>query len=1070
MSSDASRRKQRHWGCFVCKNLRNPLRNEKCSVCNSKREVDRFAFRIEDQSFLCRVNTSKSIKTLYIFRVETLECKTVMLKGGSDELRDCVYLTLLGEVTRENCCCSSRSDNIDVLGDGTTLSTLTLTTTDEISTIASTSQRRSSRTLFDQVLQNAGKLAYDASIGQFVHIDTLKLRGDESDNGLIVRDVNYIKFMTREKEEMGKIVAEVRDRRDHPDDSSTASIASAMAKSAAALAEWQGRAPCGLCGVEFPIAQLMGTITNRAVVQWLTSHGVILKPTDSRRLQSKLYDKTKLCLFCTQFFDLNFGDVFDAERAALARATGEPIDVKKGVSKVKRKLQKQISDDTGLQLIEEKLKLEELKHKSKSASVLSQPVVCDGLTRGQREERRKEFIKAKRRFREAALSVSLMAANEMSADENLSFQNPPMSHRSSLSEQPTQCKNGLPRAKSTMLTELLPNDDEQSIKSTIPERGRSKLTLPRKSRSTHSMSRRSVSTCMKNSQSLRRGRSLESSKAKSIDKFSVVLPKRRSVSMNINRPRTDDSRTTDSSAQRSRRKIVQLKSDKFPRAIDERKPSTSKTTNFPADILLQLPKLKPTPLVLVHADGSKSAVASKSLNDTLKRPPPDIVPNARPRAPAIPARRVNKCDKTTSLSKSGARSVSVHEPQARPIKKLARHKNSTHVIAKPDWVMPTALPKSTQRRQSSPQQKQRQEKKQQAPSKRKKLISLVAKAENAYDKRKAKRRSRKKRTIVTAENCIEKESKVAMLKSVVQQPVSEKYSDDFEALEDALPRERIFDDVIYMSEEFESVDDHPATDDFASVSIHTADNDTLYENDEFETDDAPLPRHSTSEPVAAESREQPSEIERALPQHHSLKSESPAFIMTTIDAEGKYHFQMKASSPQQRLRAIASRDGKSIMPIFAMSPPSSAGFSLLYSPPGSSKFRRQADSRETNYLEIIGAETSSGTIRRGSEGRVKRQSSKSRQLRDTVIGGASRKQEEAYTDSKLKQRAYQVETSIATRLPEKFVEIKSEIQGKPTSLDIQIMRQAGEVVSKPKKEDPLDAFTKKMNQRRNTRF
>ncbi|RYY68922.1 hypothetical protein EON63_24265 [archaeon] len=84
------------------------------------------------------------------------------------------------------------------------------------------------------------------------------------------------------------------------------------------------RIPCALCDHVFPLSQLVGKISLQAVCNWKNAHNVSTAPsevvyTEDKSVYLRALDSVKrlqivsLCVFCTQFFDVNMGDYIEPE-------------------------------------------------------------------------------------------------------------------------------------------------------------------------------------------------------------------------------------------------------------------------------------------------------------------------------------------------------------------------------------------------------------------------------------------------------------------------------------------------------------------------------------------------------------------------------------------------------------------------------------------------------------------------------------------------------------------------------------------------------------------------------------
>ena len=67
------------------------------------------------------------------------------------------------------------------------------------------------------------------------------------------------------------------------------------------------RTNCGLCELELPLSQLLGRITFKAISYWKQQRGAPISANDVRMTSTKVFNATPICLFCTQYFDEDFG-------------------------------------------------------------------------------------------------------------------------------------------------------------------------------------------------------------------------------------------------------------------------------------------------------------------------------------------------------------------------------------------------------------------------------------------------------------------------------------------------------------------------------------------------------------------------------------------------------------------------------------------------------------------------------------------------------------------------------------------------------------------------------------------
>ena len=292
--------KKRYWGCLVCKSLKNDIRNSNCSFCGSKRAVERFCVVVNDMTYMCRVHLEKSFPILSMVTIcndgrENFD--KIRLPLISENLKECVHAAIVGRICEEKAESTGEEKSQDI---DSTSSRLEKQHTE--------SENLEALDLFHKVLKAGESYAYDGTIGQYVHVDTLGSRSSD-DAAYIHSDLLYLKLMRREKTEMCKIVQETLDRRN------TDNYANAIDATADRLREWKGTAPCALCEVHFPVGQLLGSISFKSVAKWKADHNVTTL-CDMKLSRSTAYDSTRVCLFCAQFFDASCTRAFEVEKEA----------------------------------------------------------------------------------------------------------------------------------------------------------------------------------------------------------------------------------------------------------------------------------------------------------------------------------------------------------------------------------------------------------------------------------------------------------------------------------------------------------------------------------------------------------------------------------------------------------------------------------------------------------------------------------------------------------------------------------------------------------------------------------
>lgn len=98
---------------------------------------------------------------------------------------------------------------------------------------------------------------------------------------------------------------------------------------------------CSLCEREYSTDNLPGRVSYRTILQWKLEHEVpnIQNLTSKHKSFTKLYDVSYLCVFCTQFFNYQFGKFVDIDKleksvSAHSRPESQDVDVKYSTAKI----------------------------------------------------------------------------------------------------------------------------------------------------------------------------------------------------------------------------------------------------------------------------------------------------------------------------------------------------------------------------------------------------------------------------------------------------------------------------------------------------------------------------------------------------------------------------------------------------------------------------------------------------------------------------------------------------------------------------------------------------------------
>lgn len=310
--------KRRYWGCFICKSLKNLVTSNICQYCQAIRSQDRFVIHRNHCLYICKVFTEKIFPLVSICKVNERNEESygkVRLKLNADTLLECMNDAIL-DFDSENFLTIRNMKSEESNGTAPLEDERSLCSSSSPRTNPTSATEDQSLDLFHRVMKNGENYAYDGNIGQYVHIDTLKDRVVDGTGNVVnvSRDLNYLKFMKREKHEMTKIVEETIQRRNDEYVENVIDITHDTLK------EWKGKVPCSLCEHPFPPSQLLGTISLNTLLNWRSDH--LHQPVEqdppSKSSLLKKYQMVKLCVFCSQFFDENFSHSLDVEMEANA--------------------------------------------------------------------------------------------------------------------------------------------------------------------------------------------------------------------------------------------------------------------------------------------------------------------------------------------------------------------------------------------------------------------------------------------------------------------------------------------------------------------------------------------------------------------------------------------------------------------------------------------------------------------------------------------------------------------------------------------------------------------------------
>jgi hypothetical protein len=172
------------------------------------------------------------------------------------------------------------------------------------------SSNGSPQLLFNRVMAQGKNLVYDLNIGRYIPRSTLITPSENgSDSGRFVEDLGYVKKMKEAGVAMKKIVQEALILRADFNKNPKFKPPS----------EEEPRQNCGLCMYTFPIVALQGRVPFKTAANWRADRGDPISSTDLRFDNKRAYDHVKLCLFCLQQFDADFGINLDEAKIEIEK-------------------------------------------------------------------------------------------------------------------------------------------------------------------------------------------------------------------------------------------------------------------------------------------------------------------------------------------------------------------------------------------------------------------------------------------------------------------------------------------------------------------------------------------------------------------------------------------------------------------------------------------------------------------------------------------------------------------------------------------------------------------------------
>ena len=368
------------WGCLVCHNRYVQGSEAQCPICHAPRPQDRFAINLEGRYMLCHVETVNLRCVAHVYTVHPTKLAHDSFKiplKDKDGLTDkeCTIQESLVESILEYWDARKQKSPTKVR-DKQSKSTPKSCLESPIANVFD-SLFNGEVSLFDRVMRDANETAYDARIGQYISKGTLspnkgetkegfdgsgssppsgsKLAGcttcgdEDGDTGTgmnvssssvmataarsaeqtipgvpktrqhesIKTELSYVQSMQRERTVMKQTVQELVNRRQK------AFLYDSSADLDLQQSERDRRVQCPSCERLYPVSQLLGCTSFRAVAKWRAEHNAPILPSDHRLDAGRINDAVRLCIFCTQFFDgSSAADLVDARAMLRDPAVG----------------------------------------------------------------------------------------------------------------------------------------------------------------------------------------------------------------------------------------------------------------------------------------------------------------------------------------------------------------------------------------------------------------------------------------------------------------------------------------------------------------------------------------------------------------------------------------------------------------------------------------------------------------------------------------------------------------------------------------------------------------------------
>jgi hypothetical protein len=246
------------WGCFVCKNRRNDARSAKCGTCGRARQSMRHAVEVQGRLYLAQADCTSHFPTLKVYRLSEPEMRRkIMLPMDGDNLRQCVI-----EAIKHSFHGHSNQEVEELEGQGSSRAG----TAESDGLLVNPPSPTPS--LFQQVLDNAKSIAYDAATNKFVK----KTDDDDSSTG---SSVGYSRSLEVFTKSMKNVVEKNVERKAILAIKAQEEEENPVFLYAEPVPVEEPKQACTLCEYRYPASQLPGTMSFKSLADWRAKRGAV---------------------------------------------------------------------------------------------------------------------------------------------------------------------------------------------------------------------------------------------------------------------------------------------------------------------------------------------------------------------------------------------------------------------------------------------------------------------------------------------------------------------------------------------------------------------------------------------------------------------------------------------------------------------------------------------------------------------------------------------------------------------------------------------------------------------------